>query len=160
MRFCGLNFGWQSLGGNTGDSRVVLDNDGRTEQLSRDAKPEKESFLERIKKRMGNIWPKPPSKALRVNGRLAMGGSIGDHPLLGTQGHGCVSPRPKITKTPLSDIRKNSRLIIGCDGLWDVATSQEVVKSKQSASGLMRSAYRAGSRDNISVMTVDLSGIL
>jgi serine/threonine protein phosphatase PrpC len=89
-----------------------------------------------------------------------MAGSIGDHTIRGTLGHGCSSPRPKITKTPLAEIRKNSRLIIGCDGLWDVATSKEVVEAKNDATGLMRAAYRAGSKDNISVMTVDLSGIL
>jgi len=146
---------------NTGDSRVVLDNDGETAQLSRDAKPEKEPFLDRILKRMGDLWTASnKSKTLRVNGNLAVGGSIGDHTVRGSQGHGCVSPRPKITKTPLADIRKNSRLIIGCDGLWDVATSKEVVEAKKGAGSIMKAAYRAGSQDNITVMTVDLSGIL
>src|SRR4029077_36047 len=130
---------------NTGDSRVVLDNDGVTEQLSRDAKPEKESFLDRILKRMGDAWTASvASKTLRVNGILAVGGSIGDHTVRGTQGHGCVSPRPKITKTPLAEIRKNSRLIIGCDGLWDAATSKEVVEAKREAATLMKAAYQAG----------------
>lgn len=146
---------------NTGDSRVVLDNDGLTEQLSRDAKPGKEPFIDRILKRLRDVWTaSSDSKTLRVNGKLAVGGSIGDHTVRGTQGHGCISPRPKITKTPLAEIRKNSRLIIGCDGLWDVATSKEVVEAKRGAASLMKAAYRTGSTDNISVMTVDLSGIL
>lgn len=140
---------------NSGDTRAVLNNGGETEQLSNDAKPDLKPFYKRVIKRGGKVVERGVA---RVNGTLAVAGAIGDHFLIGKEGYKCVSPRPKITKTPLSEIAENAELIIACDGLWDVCSSQQAVDSKLSARGLIHAAYMAGSTDNISAMTISIPG--
>jgi len=157
---------------NTGDSRVVLDNGGEMEQLSRDAKPEHPEFLKRILKR-GSLIAK--TRGIHrilyrdANGKaragLAPAGSIGDHRMVYQNQTLCNSARPKIVKVPLPEIKPGSRLILATDGLWDVATSQEVVDARTNAMTLISGAYHARSlkhpnrpatKDNISAMMVHL----
>jgi len=74
---------------------------------------------------------------------------------------------PFIKKTNLTDA--DDRLIIACDGLWDVVTFQEcadiikseVEKGNKSAEGiaqhLVKVAMKKKSTDNISVLVIDLN---
>jgi protein phosphatase 1L len=139
---------------NVGDSRTVLDNQGEAEQLSHDAKPDDERYKRGIEHRGGFVRNK------RVNGNLAVARAIGDRRL-----NGSVSARPKITKKPMSTIKPNSHLILCCDGVYDVATTKQIVKGvhdrrgfspERIAKDIIYSAYESGSTDNLSAVVVKL----
>jgi serine/threonine protein phosphatase PrpC len=144
---------------NTGDSRTILqDGKGITEQLSEDAKPNDPRYRRSIKKRGGcvlSIHGVP-----RINGNLAVGRGIGDYSV----GPG-INPRPKITKVALSSISEGSKLILACDGIYDVANTQQVgnavkehpkLSNEHLAKGIVYSAYQAHSTDNLSALVVDI----
>lgn len=72
-----------------------------------------------------------------------------------------VSPNPKITSYPLDF----EYLVLACDGLYDVATTDEVGQAVKTmhdkgetaelmAKRLVYSALQRGSRDNVSVIVV------
>lgn len=142
---------------NVGDSRAVLSQKDRAEQLSEDAKPDDPKYKKGIEKRGGFV------EMGRLNGQLAVARALGDAPV--GQGVNC---RPKIVKIPLSEAKKEGgHLIIGCDGLWDVASSSQAAKDvdqlvKNRSQGnkaehLVKKAYQSGSGDNISALIVDLN---
>lgn len=97
---------------NTGDSRSILVKDnGISESLSNDHKPNREDEKERIEKAGGRvitIFTVP-----RVQGLLAVSRAIGDVPL-----------KPYVIADPeiISNIKSDNDLciIMGSDGLWDV----------------------------------------
>jgi serine/threonine protein phosphatase PrpC len=77
-----------------------------------------------------------------------------------------LSFRPKITLLP-DDAKEGDYLILACDGLWDVATTDQVGKAinlmekegytpAQMSEALVSLALKFGSYDNISVMVVKL----
>ena len=77
-----------------------------------------------------------------------------------------VPNKPKITKYDLADFR-GGHLVLACDGIWDVATSLQVGKfvHQQGQAGfdvgeiskqIVRTAYRAGSEDNLTALVVKL----
>ena len=96
---------------------------------------------------------------LRCNScTMAMSSALGDigfkRPL------SLVTSEPEVSRLTLN---KDALVILACDGLWDVVTSDEACAiAKQSASpqaaseALVQHAYRKGSTDNISVMVVRL----
>ncbi len=144
---------------NVGDSRTVLDNNGTPIQLSEDAKPDATRYRRTIEKLGGKVvfdGKKPP----RINGDLAVARAIGDHRLQG------VSPRPKITVKPLSEIQQGSHLILACDGIYDVARTKDVVSAVHAnrtcsvgalARNITYSAYQSRSGDNLSAMVIRIS---
>jgi serine/threonine protein phosphatase PrpC len=143
---------------NVGDSRTVLDNNGSPIQLSEDAKPNATRYRRTIEKLGGKVVFNG-KEAPRINGDLAVARAIGDHRL-----HG-VSPRPKITVKPLSEIQQGSHLILACDGIYEVACTQDVVRSvhenRNSSVGTLArnitySAYNSGSQDNLSAMVIKI----
>jgi serine/threonine protein phosphatase PrpC len=147
---------------NIGDSRTVLDNDGEASALSADAKPEDSLFSKSIRKRGGTVHENPRGVG-RVNGCLSVARAIGDYFL-----EGAISARPKITKTLLSTIRAGAHLILGCDGVWDVASRKDVVQAVHKhkeispeilAKNIVYSALKAGSTDNVSVLIVNMDHI-
>ncbi len=142
---------------NVGDSRTVLDQAGTPVQLSEDAKPGDARYEKGIKNRNGVVMNGLPP---RVNGILAVARAFGDHGL-----NGAVSARPKITMLPLKSIPKESHLVLCCDGVWDVASTAQVVKAVHAnrnespatlAKNIVYSALLAGSTDNLSAMVVKL----
>ena len=143
---------------NTGDSRTILqDANGKTKQLSEDAKPDDIRYKKGIEKRGGFV---EVLDCPRINGRLAVGRAIGDYSV----GKG-INPRPKITKLALSNITKGSRLILACDGIYDVASSKQIgaaiLKNKKQydetlAKNIVYSAYNSGSTDNLSALFVTI----
>ena len=138
---------------NVADSRAILD-DGR--QLSEDQKLNDEYYIRGIQKR-GNIV-----YFGRFNGLLAVPRAIGDRDVR-IEEKTRISARPKITAIANP---KEGHLILGCDGIYDVASTRQVAESvrehaDQSAAELARaivySAYKADSKDNLSVLVIKLS---
>ncbi|KAL2236703.1 probable protein phosphatase 2C 8 isoform X2 [Sesamum indicum] len=150
---------------NCGDSRAVLCQRGVAVPLSRDHKPDREDEKERIEAAGGKIlnW-----NGWRVQGVLATSRSLGDRYL-----KPYVSCKPEVTVVRRSE--SDEFLIIATDGLFDVVSNEtacEVVKkclsgqirrgsseetsASEAAATLAELAIAKGSRDNISVIVVQL----
>jgi len=136
---------------NAGDARAVLARSGATAlRLTYDHKGSDESETKRIVDAGGFV-------ALnRVNGVLAVTRSLGDHLM---KDYVIADPFMNATKLEPGD----THLVLACDGLWDVATDQEVVDlvvgesdAQKAAEKLLVHALKNGSTDNISVMTIFL----
>ncbi|KAI5058504.1 hypothetical protein GOP47_0026674 [Adiantum capillus-veneris] len=156
---------------NCGDSRAVLSRDGEAIPLSKDHKPERDDETSRIEAAGGRViyWD-----GYRVGGLLALSRSIGDRYL-----KRYVVSEPEVTC--LQRTEDDECLILASDGLWDVIsndTACEIARKcldssrKKRASGsssigedpasaavaalLVKLAYSRGSKDNISVVVIDL----
>ncbi|GEM_PF-3435563 len=147
---------------NLGDSRAVLKAGKQVFQLSVDAKPNDPRFKRSIEKRGG--WVEEVYGVPRVNGVLACARAFGDKALTGVDGHYVISPRPKITKFDLSPFKgQEIDLLQACDGIWDVASTQEAAKiagssdPEEEAARLVRAALNAGSQDNCSALIARLA---
>jgi protein phosphatase 2C family protein 2/3 len=134
---------------NVGDSKTILDSGI---QLSEDAKLTDPRYQKGIVKRGGFVFEG------RINGVLAVARALGDCDVRG------VNARPKITSYSLSAIPRGSHLILACDGIYDVSSTRQVAAAvrghgEQSATELAKnivySAFRAGSRDNLSALVVN-----
>ncbi len=162
---------------NAGDTRALISNGEKIIPLTEDMKPAQSNmphdllitqkspghpkyhshYTQRILNRHGSVmWYGAP----RINGNLAVGGSIGDHGIDG------ISARPAITCIDLNTLPPNSYLCIGCDGVFDVASTRQISETlikfshrgcPAAAQSIVASAYQAGSGDNISAMVVNLS---
>ncbi|KAL3319426.1 hypothetical protein Ciccas_001899 [Cichlidogyrus casuarinus] len=110
---------------NVGDSRAVLCRDGKAVDLSCDHKPESPEELARIKKAGGAVGVDG-----RVNGGLNLSRAIGDHTYKQREdlslSQQMITADPDVTDTVL-DPKQDQFLVIACDGVWNVMTSQEVV---------------------------------
>ncbi|XP_075508183.1 putative protein phosphatase 2C 8 [Primulina tabacum] len=149
---------------NCGDSRAVLSRGGAAVPLSRDHKPDRPDEKQRIEAAGGNIlnW-----NGWRVQGVLATSRSLGDYSL---KKYVISEPEVMVAKRTESD----DFLIIATDGLWDVLCNRiacQVVKNclrgrieprhdrtgaSEAAAALVELAISRGSRDNISVIVVQL----
>ncbi|MFS7981007.1 putative protein-serine/threonine phosphatase [Helianthus anomalus] len=159
---------------NCGDSRAVLYRGKEAIALSSDHKPNREDEYARIEAAGGRVieWNGP-----RVCGVLAMSRSIGDGYLKPS-----IIPDPEVTFTPRA--RDDECLILASDGLWDVMSNQEACEvakkrlliwhKKNGGSAIEREvggpdraaqaaadyltmlALQKGSKDNVSVIVVDL----
>ncbi|GAB4858431.1 hypothetical protein Ancab_009904 [Ancistrocladus abbreviatus] len=157
---------------NCGDSRAVMCRGGVAVPLSVDHKPDRPDELARIEAAGGRVinWNGP-----RVLGVLATSRSIGDHYL-----------RPYVISKPDVTVCKRTKedefLMLATDGLWDVITNEvacRVVRkclngrirrgsreamdrqmagsqATRAAAILVELAIARGSRDNISVVVVQL----
>lgn len=138
---------------NSGDQRLVVCRAGKAVSVTVDHKPDSETELERIKHAGGFV-----AENRRVNGVLALSRALGDMEL-----------QPHVTYVPdvfFVDIRDDDEfLIIACDGLWDVVTSEQAVKLVlqeggdpiRSAAKLRDYAHALNSTDNISVIVFRLN---
>lgn len=116
---------------NAGDCRAVLCRRGAAIDMSEDHKPNLPSEEARIRKAGGSIFEQRVGErsVYRVNGDLSLSRSIGD---LRYKQNPSLAPKDQIVCcTP--DIRIFRRepddefMVIACDGVWDVFSSQEVV---------------------------------
>jgi protein phosphatase 1L len=103
-----------------GDSRAVVEGNGKVALATNDHKPDREDEKKRIEKAGGNVvmhgvW--------RVNG-LAVSRSIGDIACK-LQGIGQIIATPEYAHMQLT--KDNHFAIIASDGLWDVMTNEEAV---------------------------------
>ncbi|KAI6690189.1 hypothetical protein NL676_027017 [Syzygium grande] len=160
---------------NCGDSRAVLLRGKEAMPLSVDHKPDTEKEYARIDAAGGKViqW-----KGYRVFGVLAMSRSIGDRYL-----KPWIIPEPEVMFVPRA--RDDECLILASDGLWDVMTNEEACEvarrrillwhkkngipsspldrgkgidpaAQAAAEYLSMLALEKGSKDNISVIVVDL----
>ncbi|XP_072018042.1 protein phosphatase 1G-like [Amphiura filiformis] len=109
---------------NAGDSRCVLSRGGQAMDLSFDHKPEDEVEFNRIEKAGGKVTPDG-----RVNGGLNLSRAIGDHCYKLNADlppeEQMISAFPDIETTSLQDM--DQFMVIACDGIWNVMSSQEVI---------------------------------
>ncbi|KAH9285201.1 putative protein phosphatase 2C T23F11.1 [Echinococcus granulosus] len=110
---------------NCGDSRAVLSRQGVAEPLSVDHKPTMASEWSRIVAAGGWV------AANRVNGNLALSRALGDfvykrNSTLSAEEQ-IVSAEPDITQCELKVTETDEFIVLGCDGIWDVMTNQEVI---------------------------------
>jgi serine/threonine protein phosphatase PrpC len=154
---------------NCGDSRAVLCRDGQAIALTDDHKAAREDETARVEAAGGQIlfW-----NGVRVMGLLAVSRAIGDHSL---RPYVIAEPEVTIVNRNLDD----ELLIMASDGLWDVMSNQEACNlakkcllrarqrgstrhsaAKVAATVLTRAAVDRGSRDNVTVVIVDLTSHL
>jgi len=142
---------------NVGDARTVLDNNGTAMQLTEDAKPADLRYRRDIEARGGRV---EFNGCPRINGDLAVARAIGDHRL-----GEAISPRPKITVLPMDQVQRGSHLILCCDGVYDVARTQDVVAAVHAnralspdvlSGNITYSAYQSGSNDNLSCLVIPI----
>jgi len=120
---------------NAGDSRAVLGRSGRAYDLSEDHKPGNEKEVARIKKAGGYVSEKScgPHTISRVNGTLGVSRAMGD---LRFKKNKHISAEEQIVSCE-PDINVCKRrgtddfLVVACDGVWDVLSSQQVVTHVQ-----------------------------
>merc|ERR1719181_2511078 len=130
---------------NAGDSRVVLSHRGQALELSRDHKPNMPSEHARITKAGGFVTEhRAGNKSIhRVNGKLAVSRAFGDHRFKTNSNlgpvHQMVTCVPEVTSR--SRRPEDEFLIIACDGIWDVMSSQEVVHLVQTNLPAIRSGF-------------------
>ncbi|PUZ64705.1 hypothetical protein GQ55_3G164300 [Panicum hallii var. hallii] len=153
---------------NCGDSRAVLSRGGVAVPLSTDHKPDRPDELQRVEAAGGRVinW-----NGYRVLGVLATSRSIGDYYL-----KPYVSAEPEVTLVERTD--QDEFLILASDGLWDVVSNEVACKiarnclsgraasmfpesvagrtAADAAALLAELAMSRGSKDNISVVVVEL----
>ncbi|KAJ6800317.1 putative protein phosphatase 2C 47 [Iris pallida] len=156
-----LIFGRTLLIANAGDCRAVLGKRGRAIELSRDHKPNCKTERVRIEKLGGIIYDG------YLNGQLSVARALGDWHMKGTKGSACpLSSEPELKETTLTD--EDEFLIMGCDGLWDVMSSQCAVTivrrelmlhndPERCSRELVREALQRNTCDNLTVVVVCFS---
>ena len=121
---------------NAGDSRVILSKNGKAFRMSIDHKPDLEIEKNRIIKAKGWI-----NEYGRINNNLNLSRGLGD---LIYKSNKDLLPREQII-TAYPDViqdkmsKENDFIIIGCDGIWDCITDQEVcdiIKEKLKTPGI------------------------
>lgn len=149
------------LTANAGDCRAVLAKRGRAIELSKDHKPSCDSERLRIEKLGGVVYDG------YLNGQLSVARAIGDWHMKGPKGSCCpLSAEPELQETMLSE--EDEFLIIGCDGLWDVMSSQCAVTiarkelmihndPNKCSRELVREALKLNTCDNLTVIVVCFS---
>ena len=143
---------------NAGDSRAVLGKRGRAIELSKDHKPNRTSERLRIEKLGGIIYDG------YLNGQLSVARALGDWHIKGSKGSICpLSSEPELEEVWLTE--EDEYLIMGCDGLWDVMSSQCAVTMvrkelmqhndpKRCSRALVKEALQRNSCDNLTVVVV------
>lgn len=146
---------------NAGDCRAVLGRRGRAVELSRDHKPNCNRERLRIEKLGGMVYDG------YLNGQLAVARALGDWHMKGAKGSACpLSAEPELRETILTE--EDEFLILGCDGLWDVMSSQCAVTiarkelmahndPEQCSKELVREALKRNTCDNLTVVVVCFS---
>jgi len=161
-----LVLGRQLLVANVGDCRAVLCRKGTAVEISKDHRPTYDAERQRVIECGGYI------EDGYLNGVLSVTRALGDWDMKLPQG----SPSPLIAEpeihwTTLTE--EDEFLIIGCDGIWDVMSSQHAVSTvrkglrrhddpERCARELAMEAKRLETFDNLTVIIVcfvpDLAG--
>ncbi|KAJ6938158.1 protein phosphatase 2C 27 [Populus alba x Populus x berolinensis] len=156
-----LIFGRTLVVANAGDCRAVLGRRGRAIEMSKDHKPNCTSERLRIEKLGGVIYDG------YLNGQLSVARALGDWHMKGPKGSACpLSAEPELQETNLTE--DDEFLIMGCDGLWDVMSSQCAVTiarkelmlhndPERCSRALVREALRHNACDNLTVIVICFS---
>lgn len=143
---------------NAGDCRAVMGRRGRAIEMSKDHKPNCASERLRIEKLGGVIYDG------YLNGQLSVARALGDWHMKGPKGSACpLSAEPELQETHLTE--EDEFLIMGCDGLWDVMSSQCAVTMarkelmvhndpERCSRELVREALKRHTCDNLTVIVV------
>ncbi|KAM1909270.1 hypothetical protein ACFX13_038048 [Malus domestica] len=143
---------------NAGDCRAVLGRRGRAVEMSKDHKPNCKSERLRIENLGGVIYDG------YLNGQLSVARALGDWHMKGAKGSACpLSAEPELQETRLTE--DDEFLIMGCDGLWDVMSSQCAVTMtrkelmvhndpERCSRELVREALMRNACDNLTVIVV------
>ncbi|CAN0924273.1 Probable protein phosphatase 2C 27 [Linum grandiflorum] len=146
---------------NAGDCRAVLGRRGRAIEMSKDHKPNCTSERLRIEKLGGVIYDG------YLNGQLSVSRALGDWHMKGSKGSACpLSAEPELQETNLTE--EDEFLIMGCDGLWDVMSSQCAVSivrkelmlhndPERCSKELVREALKRNTCDNLTAIVVCFS---
>ncbi|CAA7391225.1 unnamed protein product [Spirodela intermedia] len=146
---------------NAGDCRAVLGKRGRAIELSRDHKPNCTSERIRIEKLGGRVHDG------YLNEQLSVARALGDWHMKGSKGSSCpLIAEPELQETVLTE--EDEFLIMGCDGLWDVMSSQCAVTiarkelmihndPERCSRELVRQALKCDPSDNLTVIVVCFS---
>lgn len=129
---------------NAGDSRAILQRNGKTLPLSFDHKPNNIPELQRINNTGGFV------RNRRVNGDLAVSRALGDFSYkrmdhLSTNKQQVIA-EPEFVIYP-RDFEKDEFMVLACDGVWDVATNEECAMFVQ--------RYMNGGRTDLGSMCED-----
>eukprot|EP00128_Syssomonas_multiformis_P017914 Colp12_sorted_trinity150504_noHs@29451 len=134
---------------NAGDTRSLLCHDGVVTRLSYDHKGSDPAEAQRITEGGGFIM------ANRVNGMLAVTRSLGD-----------LALKQLVVSTPYTasaPVAPGDRLMIACDGIWDVISDEEafdlikdIADPKAASEIVIRHCLENGTMDNVSCMVVDI----
>lgn len=150
---------------NAGDSRCVMGTGNAAKPLSDDHKPHGDSEKARILEAGGFVqWN-------RVDGELAVSRALGD---FGYKNIELQPHKQKITCCPDITVHERTEeddlLLLACDGLWDVMTTEEAVNTVRDiyqsgeqdvlkiAEEMLDLALDKGSKDNISAVVAKLPG--
>ncbi|KAJ7957994.1 putative Protein phosphatase 2c [Quillaja saponaria] len=156
-----LVFGRTLIIANAGDCRAVLGRRGRAIEMSKDHKPNCTSERLRIERLGGVIYDG------YLNGQLSVARALGDWHMKGPKGSACpLSAEPELQETHLSE--DDEFLIMGCDGLWDVMSSQCAVTiarkelmlhndPERCSRELVREALKRNTCDNLTVIVICFS---
>uniref|UniRef100_A0A2P2MKN4 protein-serine/threonine phosphatase n=2 Tax=Rhizophora mucronata TaxID=61149 RepID=A0A2P2MKN4_RHIMU len=156
-----LVFGRTLIVANAGDCRAVLGRRGRAIEMSKDHKPNCTPERLRIEKLGGVIYDG------YLNGQLSVSRALGDWHMKGPKGSACpLSAEPEFQEESLTE--DDEFLIIGCDGLWDVISSQCAVTiarkelmlhndPERCSRELVREALKRNTCDNVTVIVVCFS---
>ncbi|XAR58070.1 Phosphoprotein phosphatase [Bertholletia excelsa] len=146
---------------NAGDSRAVLGKRGRAIELSKDHKPNCTSEKIRIEKLGGTVYDG------YLNGQLSVARALGDWHMKGSKGSSHpLSSEPELAELILTE--EDEFLIMGCDGLWDVMSSQYAVTivrrelmlhndPEKCSKLLVKEALKRNTCDNLTVLVVCFS---
>ncbi|THU65679.1 hypothetical protein C4D60_Mb05t06180 [Musa balbisiana] len=156
-----LILGRSLLIANAGDCRAVLGKRGRAMELSRDHKPSCSVERLRIEKLGGSVYDG------YLNGQLSVARAIGDWHMKGSKDSDCpLIAEPELQETLLTE--EDEFLILGCDGLWDVMSSQCAVTiarkelmahndPERCSRELVQEALKRNTCDNLTVVVVCFS---
>ncbi|KAK7246226.1 hypothetical protein RIF29_41086 [Crotalaria pallida] len=158
-----LILGRHLLVANAGDCRAVLCRRGVALEMSRDHRPSYLPERKRVEELGGFIDDG------YLNGYLSVTRALGDWDLKFPVGS--ASPliaEPDIQVVSLTE--DDEFLIIGCDGIWDVISSQDAVSlvrrglrwhndPQQCARDLVKEALRLNTSDNLTVIVICLSSV-
>ncbi|KAJ6678282.1 PROTEIN PHOSPHATASE 2C 47-RELATED [Salix viminalis] len=156
-----LILGRTMLIANAGDSRAVLSKRGRAVELSKDHKPNCSSERQRIERLGGVIYDG------YLNGQLSVARALGDWHIKGSKGSKSpLSSEPELKEISLTE--EDEFLILGCDGLWDVMSSQCAVTivrkelmmhndPERCSKALVAEALQRNTCDNLTVLVICFS---
>ncbi|KAJ0797239.1 putative protein-serine/threonine phosphatase [Helianthus annuus] len=143
---------------NAGDCRAVLCRKGTAINMSQDHRPTHPSERKRVEELGGFVDDG------YLNGVLSVSRALGDWDMKLPRGSASpLTSEPEIQQIILTE--EDEFLIIGCDGIWDVMSSQQAVKivsrglrrhgdPEQCAKDLVREALRLSTYDNLTVIVV------
>ncbi|XP_035714801.1 protein phosphatase 1K, mitochondrial isoform X2 [Folsomia candida] len=139
--------------GRRGDSRAILCRSGEARKLTTDHDPSLITEKTRIERSGGRI-----SDTGRVNERLAMSRSIGDHEL---KRFGVIAA-PDVISMKI-DHSRDSFLVLTTDGINNVMTDTEIINTvlqtkdpQYAATLLTETAFEYSSEDNITALVIPL----